>query len=60
MFLPGGKPVESGSTYHVLDFARPPSARFSSMELPELPIGLEWDTTALYTRGTITVRQAGG
>lgn len=48
-----------GEQYPVLHFTRPPSARFRTLDLPPLPAGLEWDSTALYTEGSIAVRQTG-
>lgn len=54
-----GKVFKAGDSYQVLDFTRPPSARFRAIDLPVLPAGLAWDTTALYTNGSITVRQVG-
>ena len=47
---------QAGQTFDILDFdPEDLSGRFSAFDLPDLGGGLSWDTSNLYTTGTITV-----
>ena len=48
-----------GQQFKILSFGSA-SGTFGSVVLPTLGSGLTWDTSALYTTGTITVRTSGG
>lgn len=48
---------QSGDAFHLLNFGSE-SGVFSSIELPTLPEGLRWNTSLLYSQGTISVSQA--
>lgn len=43
---------------HLFDFTVPPDRNFEDVVLPPLPSGLAWNTTDLYSHGSITVVQA--
>ncbi len=43
---------------HLFDFTVPPDRNFEDVVLPPLPPGLAWNTTDLYTHGTVAVAQA--
>ena len=43
-----------GNSFDLLDFGNTTSA-FSSLQLPPLASGLKWDSSALYTTGTLSV-----
>jgi len=54
--LLGGFQPQAGQTFDILDFDPGNlSGRFSAFDLPDLGGGLSWDTSSLYTTGTITV-----
>jgi T5SS/PEP-CTERM-associated repeat protein len=54
--LLGGFQPQAGQTFDILDFDPGDlSGRFSAFDLPDLGGGLSWDTSNLYTTGTITV-----
>jgi hypothetical protein len=54
--LLGGFQPQAGQTFDILDFdPEDLSGRFSAFDLPDLGGGLSWDTSNLYTTGTITV-----
>jgi autotransporter-associated beta strand protein len=44
-----------GNSFDILDFGSLGSGTFASLVLPALDSGLGWDTSALYTTGTISV-----
>jgi T5SS/PEP-CTERM-associated repeat protein/autotransporter-associated beta strand protein len=52
--LIGGFVPQGDEVFDILDFAGL-SGRFSTLSLPPLGSGLEWDTSGLYASGTITV-----
>ncbi len=58
VLVPKEQPAGPGNRYQILEFPQPPTSRFTTVKLPDLPAGLEWDTALLYTQGIITVRQA--
>lgn len=46
----------AGDAFDLLDvYARDGASTFETVSLPPLPVGLAWDTSALYTTGTIGV-----
>lgn len=52
---PGFAP-QPGDAFDLLDFGSlAPGRTFTTVQLPPLPDGLSWDTSALYTTGTILV-----
>jgi hypothetical protein len=57
--LPGGVTPTQGSTYQPFDILATPggsiTSTFSAVNLPALSPGLSWDTSKLYTNGTVTV-----
>jgi hypothetical protein len=50
----GNYPLPLGSSFQVLQFTSE-SGQFTTLELPALNPGLSWDTSALYTTGTISI-----
>jgi autotransporter-associated beta strand protein len=44
----------SGASFNLFDWTGTPSGTFSTLNLPSLSGGLTWDTSNLYTAGTIT------
>lgn len=55
----GAEPLAVGHRFNLLDFERG-FGQFRYLELPPLADGLSWDTTQLYTDGTIGVIPAPG
>jgi hypothetical protein len=49
-----------GQSYRIFTWGGALSGRFGTVNLPTLPAGLVWNTSALYTTGTITVASASG
>ncbi len=52
--LTGGFAPANGNTFDILDWGTM-SGRFSALQLPSLAAPLGWDTTRLYTKGTLAV-----
>lgn len=52
--LNGYDPV-TGTSFHLFNTTNPIAGTFSSVSLPSLDAGLSWDTTSLYTSGTLAV-----
>ncbi len=52
----GGFAASVGQSFDLLDWNDPFTGTFSSISLPTLASGLEWNTSALYTTGTISVQ----
>jgi probable HAF family extracellular repeat protein len=51
----GGFVPEAGNSFRLFQFAHSPSGTFGAIELPSLPAGEYWDTSALYTAGNLSV-----
>ena len=50
----GGVPT-LGQSFDLLDFTPPLGDSFDTVVLPDLPGGLDWDTSHLYTTGVVQV-----
>lgn len=57
----GSAPLEAGDAFRLLNVSVSGSisGKFSKLNLPALPSGLEWETDTLYTQGFIWVRETG-
>lgn len=58
--LSSGVAPTLGQSYQLFSWGGSLSGRFGAINLPPLPAGLVWNTSALYTTGTITVAGALG
>lgn len=54
-YAPVGFAPSAGNTFHLLEFSGALSGTFNSVVLPALPDGLGWDTSTLYSAGSIAV-----
>lgn len=45
----------TGASFHLFNTSNPITGTFSSVSLPSLDAGLSWDTSSLYTNGTLAV-----
>jgi hypothetical protein len=58
VWLTGGFAPAAGNSFDILDWGSL-TGTFASIELPTLATGLQWNTSQLYTTGTLSVVSAG-
>lgn len=53
--LQGGFAPSAGDHFQLFDYSQAPDGQFLALSLPMLADGLAWDSSALYTQGTLSV-----
>lgn len=53
--LQGGFAPSAGDHFQLFDYSQAPDGQFLALSLPTLAGGLAWDSSALYTQGTLSV-----